>query len=206
MEFLESAQEFENRLGIRSGFINELIRENDWSFVIKLHAFFEACLTHAICTSLGKPELEDVIARLDTANARTGKIAFVKKLNLLGKPQRRFIVSLSELRNNLVHNVRSTDFDFRTYIDSLPESDCYQFCVALSLDELLEPLSEPGELRIITFVHDAPKFGITHAALLVLADLHLQLAEGDLRKQYETIGEKLVAKTLLVAKSIKAAL
>jgi hypothetical protein len=196
MGMIESAEEFEKRLGIRHGFFNELICENDWSFVIKLHAFFEASLTHAICASLGRPELEDVISRLDTSNKNFGKIAFVKQLRLLEKPQRRYITALSELRNKLVHNINSADFDFRSYIDNLPDNERYNFCVSLSLNELLEPLSEPGELKVITLVHDIPKFGIVQAGLLVLTDLHLQIVAGDLRQQYTTIGEKLVARSL----------
>jgi hypothetical protein len=196
MEFLEFAQEFEKRIGIRPGFFNELIREDDWSFVIKLHAFFEACLTHAICSHLGRPELEDPIARLDTANPRCGKIAFIKQLELLNKSQRRYIVSLAELRNHLAHNVKSVDFNFQSYISNLSESAQNNFYVSFSLDEMFEPLSEPDELRIISYVHAAPKFGIARAGLVVLGDLYLQTMSGDLAKTYVTIGEKLVAQTL----------
>ncbi len=196
MELLEFASEFESRLGIRPGFFNELIRESDWSFVIQLHAFFEACLTHAICLSIGRPELESVISRLDTLNGQYGKMAFVKQLNILDKPQRRFIATLSELRNSLVHNVRNVDFNFREYIDSLPDEERYRFCVSLSLDEVFEPIADPGEIRIISFVHDVPKYGIAEAALIVLADLYLQVASGELKANCTKIGEMIVDKAM----------
>lgn len=161
--FLEYVNELENRIGIRPGFFNELIREDDWSFVIKLHAFVETCMAYAICARLGLPELEDVIARLDTSNNQSGKLAFARKLGVLNKPQRRYVSTLSQLRNDLVHDVRAVDFNLKSHMDGLSAEQRYQFCVALSLDEIFEPLSEPDEIRIVSYVNEVPKFGIAYA-------------------------------------------
>lgn len=182
-------------MGIRSGFFNELLREDDWSFVIKLHAFFEACLTHAICSVLGRPELERVIARLDTSNNQSGKLAFAKRLEILNKPQRRFVATLSQLRNDIVHDARAADFSFERYMGNMSKEQRYQFCVALSLDEVLEPLSEPNEIRIISFVSEVPKFGIGYAASLVIAELNLHTKAGDLDKALKHIGKYIVEST-----------
>lgn len=190
--FFEYATEFENRIGIRSGFFNELIREDDWSFVIKLHAFLEACLTHSICSVLGRPELEEVVARLDTSNNQSGKLAFAKKLGILNKPQRRFVSTLSQLRNDIVHDARAVDFCFVRYMNEMPKEQRYQFCVAMSLDEMLEPYSEQNELRIISFVNEVPKFGIGYTASLVIAELFIHTSAGELDKVFKSIGERLV--------------
>lgn len=193
---LQYMNEFERRLGVRSGFFNELIREDDWSFVIKLHAFIEAGLTNAICAVLGHPELEDVVSRLDTANNQCGKLAIVKRLGMLNKPQRRFVAVLSELRNDIVHNAKSVDFSFERHMAAMPEQRLIQFCTALSLDELLKPDSEPNEIRLISYVHDVPKFGIAYTATIVVTELYVQATSGDLSSTFKEIGEKLVARTL----------
>jgi hypothetical protein len=187
--FIQYVSEFERRIGMRPGFFNALIREDDWSFVIKLHAFLEACLTHAICSRLGRPELENVIARLDTSNNQSGKLAFAKKLGLLNKPQRRYVAALSQLRNDLVHDARAVDFRFDAYMSKLTEEQRYQFCVALSLDEMFVPDSEPDELRIISFVNEAPKFGIAYAGSIVIAELLLHASAGDLDKELKRVGK-----------------
>lgn len=190
--FLQYTKEFEDRIGLRSGFFNKLIKEDDWSFVIKLHAFVEACLTNAIFSALGRPELEDIVARLDTSNNQFGKLAFIKRLEMLSKPQRRFVVALSELRNDLVHNIRTVDFSFNQYMSAMTDEKRYQFCVALSLDEMFEPEGEPNELRLISFVNEVPKFGIGCAASIVVSDLLLHANAGDCDIVLKRVGKHIV--------------
>ena len=38
--------ELEQRIGVAPGFFDGLVQEDDWSFVIKLHALLEAACTH----------------------------------------------------------------------------------------------------------------------------------------------------------------
>lgn len=191
--FSEYVSEVELRLGLRSGFFDELIREDDWSFVIKLHAFVEAVLTHAICSNLGRPELEPIVSRLDTGNNQCGKLAFAKALAVLGKPQRRYIAQLCALRNELAHNVKSAEFSFNEFMDNLPEKDRYFFCVSLSLDEQFRNEYEDGEVQIISLVNEVPKFGICYAASILISDLLVVSLEGDAATAYRDLGERLVA-------------
>lgn len=195
-DFIQYAKDFEERLGLRSDFFNELIKEDDWSFIIKLHAFIEACLTHAICSVLGRPELQKVVARLDTSNNQFGKLAFTKQLGMLNKSQRRFITRLSELRNDIVHDPRAVDFSFESFMADMTDEQRYRFCVSLSLDEMFEPDSEPNEIRIISFVNEVPKFGIGIAASVVIAELLLHVNAGDLDIQLKRVGKLLVDSTL----------
>jgi hypothetical protein len=74
----------ENEIGLPAGFCERLREEgDDWSFVIKLHALFEAALTQMLTSQLGFPELNPVIAHIDMGHRRTGKIEFAKVLGLL---------------------------------------------------------------------------------------------------------------------------
>ena len=103
------------------GFFNSLDAddENDWSFVIKLHALVEAAVSHLLTAQFHREELSGLFSRLDMSNETTGKAAFVKALALLGKPERRFMSSLSELRNKLVHDVRNVNFDLLHYVEGM---------------------------------------------------------------------------------------
>src|SRR3546814_8687791 len=73
------------KIGVRENFFKDLLGEDDWSFVIKLHALFEAAFTHLLLFHFKEPELTDIFARLELSNKATGKIAFLGKLELLGK-------------------------------------------------------------------------------------------------------------------------
>jgi hypothetical protein len=116
--------EIENQLGLPTGFLRGLYdHEGDWSFVIKAHAFLEAALTHLLADHLGKEDLLPVFAYLETSNVRTGKLAFVKAFDLQDKGARRFIHTLSELRNDLVHEVSNIGFNFTSYVSSLSDKN-----------------------------------------------------------------------------------
>ena len=117
-------------LGLQRGFVDTLSTEDGWSFVIKLHAFFESLLAQHLHESLGRPELEEVITRLEFSNRRVGKLAFARSLGLLSKKERRFLSALSELRNQLVHDVRRTQFTWSEYISSLDKNQRREFMKA----------------------------------------------------------------------------
>ena len=65
------------RLTQRQKIDNDDEDENDWSFVIKLHALVEAAVAHLLTEQLSRPELSDLFAHLDISNKTTGKAAFV---------------------------------------------------------------------------------------------------------------------------------
>lgn len=115
----------EDKIGLESGFFESLDAddESDWSFVIKIHALVEAATSHLLTEHLGRSELNGLFSRLDMSNKTTGKAAFVEALGLLDKPARRFISSLSELRNKLVHDVRSVNFDLKNHVEGLRTKD-----------------------------------------------------------------------------------
>lgn len=115
----EAVSNLESRLNIRTGFFDALLKEDDWSFVIKAHALIEASVSSYLASSLGRKNLIGCFSRLELSNKSFGKLAFIKELNLLTKHERRFIASLSELRNKLVHNISEVEFDFNNYFEKL---------------------------------------------------------------------------------------
>lgn len=69
MRTLDSAadelEELESRVGVSPGFFRCLLDEDDWSFVIKLHALFEAACTHLLLYHFKEPNLARVFSRLE---------------------------------------------------------------------------------------------------------------------------------------------
>jgi hypothetical protein len=129
--------DLEHRLGLPRGFFRRLVDEDDWSFIIKLHALFEAACTHMLVFHFQEPNLEGVLSRIELSNKTTGKVAFLGKLGLLSKYRRRYISALSELRNNLVHDVRQSAFNLDTWVSTLADADLKQFAIAFSPHETL---------------------------------------------------------------------
>jgi hypothetical protein len=73
-------------------------------------------------------------------------------------------------------------------MDELNAEQRYQFCVALSLDEIFEPLSEPDEIRIVSYVNEVPKFGIAYAGSIVIAELLFHSQLGNQNKELINLG------------------
>jgi len=116
-------KDLEAELGVTPAFFNGLLKEDDWSFVIKLHSLIEAAATHLLVEVLDKPEARDVISFLELSNSRTGKIAFLDSMDLLDSNSRRFIQTLSEVRNKLVHNVANVNLSLEQFVANLPDPD-----------------------------------------------------------------------------------
>ena len=126
-----SNEAIEKTLGIRSGLLHELLTEgDDWSFVVKSHALVESAVTHLIVATIRQPQVHDFFARLELSNATTGKLAVVKKLDLSPEAHRRFIRELSELRNQLVHDVRNVDFSFKKHLAEMDAAGKKRFANA----------------------------------------------------------------------------
>jgi len=103
--------------GIGSNFFKDKTRHlTDWELVVKLHAMIETALNGAIVRHLDAPELEQIIAKLDTVG---GKVEFAKALKIIPKSVAIFIQQLSELRNFCVHDIRNFSFDLEKDLDSV---------------------------------------------------------------------------------------
>lgn len=179
--------ELESKVGVRPGFFSALLEEDDWSFVIKLHALFEAACTHLLLFHFKEPELSDIFSRLELNNKTTGKIAFLSKLGLIGKENRRLLSTISELRNSLVHDVRNAEFSLADMVAKFDSMELKQFAIAFSPFEThvrkfpfepemclgyTEELSEHATVeRMIERLKDNPKFHILVGSYNVLVSL-----------------------------------
>lgn len=127
-----SFRDLEEKVGVEAGFFARLYDEDDWSFIIKLHALFEAACSNLLSFHFNEPELDEIFVRLELSGKIIGKTVFLGRLGLLGKEWRRFISALSELRNDLVHDIRQSNFKLEQYIQSLDSNALKSFAVAFS--------------------------------------------------------------------------
>lgn len=121
VEQIKHIREFESRLGVASGFFEQLLSEDDWTFLIKLHALIEAAATTLLVEALNKPELRDQFARMPLSDSEYGKLSLMKSLGIVSAPYRGFIRKLSELRNQSVHNIQHTNLNFKTLVMDAPK-------------------------------------------------------------------------------------
>ncbi len=146
-------------------FLLDLLKEDDWTFVIKSHALIETAVTEMLVQHLGEIELTKIIELLPLSDNRTGKIAVARQLKLLDDRQRRFVRFFSELRNSLVHRLDNLDFTFENYISSLDTNQ------KRTLKESVAWFANDGVMRKEweTIAEDNPRVGIYMAIHCLMA-------------------------------------
>jgi hypothetical protein len=164
----------ETELGLPSGFLERLKTEDDWSFIIKVHAVIEAAVSHLLCSALGKDTLADVFSHLDLSDKRRGKMAFAAALDLLEKPDRRFVRSLSELRNALVHDVTNVGFSLSKHVAAMDSNKFSAFVKNFDSFSMggLVPLGGKDVPPEEVFRRE-PKTAIWWSAMLTVAIIYL---------------------------------
>lgn len=110
---------FERQFGLSRGYIDELIRVDDWNLIIKSQALLESASSLALALHLGKPELKGVLTHLPFGNRQHGKYAFLKAMNLLTESELSFVEVLCELRNATAHNASHLSFSLESHISGL---------------------------------------------------------------------------------------
>jgi hypothetical protein len=193
--------DIENQLGLPTGFLRGLYdHEDDWSFVIKSHAFLEAALTHLLADHLGKEDLLPVFAYLETSNVRTGKLAFVKAFDLLDKGARRFIHTLSELRNDLVHEVSNVNFNFATYVSNLSDKERKEFIGAFdyALVEVVQASQRPMDDRLRgtldRLVLTTPRLALVAGIAMIGLDIYFRNRGAETPRQYVILLGEIIIK------------
>jgi len=187
---LNRAKNLEKELSLKEGFLLRLKDEDDWSFIIKLHAFIEAAISNLLTKSVGHNKLLNIFTRLELGNKQTGKIAFAKALSLLDKTDRRFIHELSNLRNEIVHNVSKVSFDLLEYVNNLNEKNLDKFIKSFTTFFIPRNpnLNAEQKLFIRNLFKEHPKFAIWESAMTTVgliygaekttqADLRLKIIE-----------------------------
>ena len=185
---IDALHRLEEELGLPQGFLNSLGKEDDWSFVIKMHALFEAALAYVIGHRLGG-EVTDLVSQLGMSG-RTSKVKFARALDLITVDDERFIGLLSRLRNMCAHGVRqAVEFSIPGYVKALQKTEVPNFLLAVRG-------SKPTESRVFgrdllttdAFILENAKIQIWVRSLFVLSRLyHLKESEERLRQKEQAI-------------------
>ena len=170
-----------NQVGLAKGFYKQLLKEDDWFFVIKMSALIEVSCTFAICAALDRPELEDAISYIELANLKYGKLPMLLKLSALEKDHVKIISTLAELRNKLAHDVSMTNFSFSDYIGRLDKNQRSKL-VRLFGHGISENLEINGKrVSLEDFVVRNPKIAMWGTFAEIIACLNLEKEKAQIR-------------------------
>lgn len=130
MTLTDHILDFENKFNLPEGFFDSLLKEDDWSFIIKIHSFVEAVCTDALTYHFGESKLRETLAQLELGNSKVGKIAFLEEVGLITSEKKRIIMELSKLRNSYVHRIDDVSKSLTDKYSKLDKNQKKNFLVA----------------------------------------------------------------------------
>lgn len=200
---LFSLSQLEKSLDLPERFLEKLVAEDDWSFVIKLHALIEAALSYLLTETVGEPRLLEVFSRIELSNSQTGKLVLAKHLDLIDSDTRQFIRNVSEIRNQFVHNVANVNLSLNDFINQ-DSGRCKKFekafCWNIASDKVVslrigEDRFDPAVLLKL-FAYSSfkvlPKISIWCGAIICIRDISRKVSSAKLNNEMRTEVEKFV--------------
>ena len=131
-ELIDDIAKISNEMDLPANFLLDLKENDDWSFVIKTHAFLEALTSYVIAETIHRKELANILSRLDMGNLQYGKVVLSERLSLIKSDGKKFLLRLNSLRNYLAHNVKHINFNFTEYLQSLDKNQKKEFLKSFS--------------------------------------------------------------------------
>ena len=177
----------ELRVGLPPLFYHKLLTiRDDWSFILKLHAFFEGCLTQLLQEKLKRERFRQ--HQITPHDSFVSRLHLADRMKLLEPDRKIFLQSLNSLRNQITHQLRFIDFDLPRYIDDLSDREfrklALHLCTGLENITLADcNLSKLPTKRVVrhsfktlrehVFLH-YPKYSIWFSGVMTLELLSLQ--------------------------------
>ena len=144
-------------------------QDGDWAFVIKTHALLEAVVSDSLLRDIGDARLKKFVSRVPISQ----RVNLAEQLELLSKPQVRFIKKFTALRNQLVHDLDCTKFDFPGYVAELSKKDRNELIDAVIWQKIDQKTRDLWALRMV----DAPKLVVVVFMLTLLSNMYLKALE-----------------------------
>jgi hypothetical protein len=157
------------------------IEEDDWSFVIKTHAFIEMFISESLVKFTGDEQFEKLMQRLPLADSRIGKLSLCKDLGLLDKPQRKFLKFYSELRNKLIHRFENVSFSFSEYLSSLNKPEIKKWQSSL----IWFPLEGKAKKTWDNIAIENPRTAIWFGIFIIASVLNIDCSHKKFKKDLE---------------------
>ena len=100
------------------------------------------------------------------------------------RPHKSMAAKLSELRNQLVHNVTNADFDFTKWVESLKPNQLEQFCAAFGPGGDTITLADK-EIPSATFFRENVRVNIWLSCLLILSLIYQRKSLATLEREVQ---------------------
>jgi hypothetical protein len=184
-----SAKKLCGLFGLPKDFFDELLENDDWTFVIRIHALLEPAVTWALDDHFRAHQISDFIGDL-SLSGRTSKLTLIESFDILGSDATTFIKAVSTIRNRVVHNIRHIRFDLPRYIADLAPDKKRDFLVKIGTIHEDSSMSPKERESLRQDLAASPKQFILKGTLLILALIFETVELAHLRREVEEATQK----------------
>ena len=111
----------ELHLGLPTGFLDRLLKsDDDWTFVLRLHALFEAAIAHLVSEQLNDGALASWVDGL-SIRGPASKSSLGKALGVITKEEDKLIEVLARIRSAFAHDVGMTCTSLVEYFQQMDQ-------------------------------------------------------------------------------------
>jgi hypothetical protein len=170
----------------KGDFLHGLLKQDDWSFVIKAHALLEAAITQMVIANVGNEQLASFIERLPLGG-QFGKIKLCEQLDLLPDAHRRFARWFSEFRNPLVHRLDKVTFTFGKHVKGFKADEARRWVDSVVWFSKDDPKTQKAWKLI---VRTAPKHTLFMGLYLIIGECIIRSHDSKAKRAIHDTSER----------------
>ena len=182
----EAAEYATKQLGLSSHFVLDILREDDWSFVIKTHALMEAAVTTAIRHRLADLSIDGFLGRLQLRRC----LELAEELQAIDAQLLTRIRFFSQIRNEIVHDVTKCSFSFAKYLSNQDQRNAFQGLFLQGVSGSEEVAGHKVERRQLLM--ENPKLAVIVFLIELLVNVYLQECKALSQLTHLKLGESFV--------------
>lgn len=181
----DAAEYVTKQLGLPDHFVLGLLKEDDWSFIIKTHALLEAAVIRAIENQLCGHSISKFLEQLSMSRC----LDFAKELQAIEPRLLSMIRLVSRIRNDIVHDVTKFSFSFTEYLSNQDKRNSFQCLFLQGISGTVDIDGKNIERKELLI--ENPKLAVIRFLLELLVEVYLQESKGILKSAHLGLGESL---------------
>ena len=184
-----SAEQVTKELGLPAGFIINLPKEDDWSFIIKVSALLEGAVRHVLESSFGEYDITKFISTL----SHRRRIDLAEQAKIITNQFTVGLKYISKLRNLVVHDISRVSFSFESHLSS--SSNLNEFKNAILVGNVNGNVDLSGELASLRdILIENPKLAIIRFAVGFLSLVYVSAQLGRIQSMMDKILQVVIIK------------
>lgn len=185
-----AVESMEAELGLKKGFYWDLYKkDDDWSFIIKLHALVETAVSLLLSIRAEDAVLHTLLNL--NLHGRVSKMRLLNDFFPAVSEIKGYIQGLSELRNQFVHDVTKTNILLKEYVQSLKGQRKQNFIKRFSLSVADQPTGPDGKIyEQAEFVELYPREALLFGGISTLHLIYLLIENIRLKKEIKKLNKE----------------